>query len=93
MRLKKEEQEILKSAVLFLDEKAKIYLFGSRVDDDKKGGDIDLVVFSEKIDRRDIRKIKQKYFCKFGEQKLDLVIPNDYNKSFIDFILDDAVEL
>lgn len=93
MRLNEEEKETLKKAVLLLDEKAKIYLFGSRVDDNKKGGDIDLLILSEKIKRRDLRQIKQEFFIKFGEQRLDLVIPNNYNSSFVNFILDDVVEL
>lgn len=93
MRLKPEEQEVIINAVKIFDEKAKIYLFGSRVNDEKRGGDIDLLVISDKLNRKNIRKIKEKFFSKFGSQKLDLVVPNEYNKAFVDFILDEAIEI
>ena len=40
MRLTKEEISTLKSALHEMDNGAKIFLFGSRVDDMKKGGDM-----------------------------------------------------
>lgn len=46
MRLDPKEIETLKSSLKELDRNAKIYLFGSRIDDNKKGGDIDLLVIS-----------------------------------------------
>ena len=93
MRLKTEERELIKDSIYALDNTAKIYLFGSRVNDQKRGGDIDLLVVSDKINRKNIRKIKEKFFSKFGEQRLDLVVPNNYNYAFIDFILDEAIEI
>ncbi len=44
MRLKQNEIDILKSNILKQITDAKIILFGSRVDDTKKGGDIDIFV-------------------------------------------------
>lgn len=44
MRLKPNEIVILKSNILKYIEDAKIILFGSRVDDTKKGGDIDIFI-------------------------------------------------
>ena len=46
MRLKDFEIRAIKEAVRSMDSKAKVYLFGSRVDDTKKGGDIDLLIIS-----------------------------------------------
>jgi predicted nucleotidyltransferase len=51
-----------------------VYLFGSRVDDSKKGGDIDILVLSDKkLHHTDLFKMKQLFFLKFGEQKMDVV--------------------
>lgn len=44
MRLKQNEINIIKSNILKYIYDAKIILFGSRVYDDKKGGDIDIFV-------------------------------------------------
>ena len=44
MRLKQNEIDIIKSNILKYICDAKIILFGSRVDDNKKGGDIDIFV-------------------------------------------------
>lgn len=74
MRLSKEEIENIKESVKSIDDKAKIILFGSRKDDSKKGGDIDLLIISEKIDRKGIWKIRDNFFEKFGEQKIDILI-------------------
>lgn len=44
MRLSPRIQDILKNAVLKSFGDVQIYLFGSRTDDSKKGGDIDLAI-------------------------------------------------
>lgn len=44
MLLTSEEKETLKKSLKELDQDASIYLFGSRADDDKKRGDIDLLI-------------------------------------------------
>lgn len=44
MRLTDKEIEIIKSQTFKIFGESQIYLFGSRVDDDKKGGDIDLFI-------------------------------------------------
>jgi len=44
MRITEHEKDTIIEAVKNIDPDAKIWLFGSRTDDHKKGGDIDLVV-------------------------------------------------
>ena len=51
-----------------------VYLFGSRVDDSKKGGDIDILILSDKkLHHTDLFKMKQLFFSKFGQQKMDVI--------------------
>jgi len=59
---------------------AEIYLFGSRVDDNKKGGDIDLLVaVQDNIDELELKKIKSVTGIQFaiGDQKIDLIVTPD----------------
>ena len=48
MRLADNEQSAIREAICKVDSEAAVYLFGSRVDDAAKGGDIDLLVLSKK---------------------------------------------
>lgn len=82
MRLTSHEQETIKEVIHRLDGTAKIYLFGSRADDQKRGGDIDLLIVSELITDRDRRHLRLQLFEKLGEQKIDLVISKDLSKPF-----------
>ena len=73
MRLKVAEKRVFLQAVHSVDPDAKVYLFGSRVDDSAKGGDIDLLVFSDKITYEDKLAVKKAIFSCLDEQKIDLV--------------------
>ena len=59
-----------------------IYLFGSRVDDSKKGGDIDLYLVIK--DKSDLFRKKLQFLAKIkkelGEQKIDVVFNIDENR-------------
>ncbi|MCP4700418.1 MAG: nucleotidyltransferase domain-containing protein [Gammaproteobacteria bacterium] len=53
---------------------AGVYLFGSRTDDAAKGGDIDILILSEKpVDSKTARQIRVNFYKRFDWQKLDLV--------------------
>jgi len=94
MRLTADEVNILKKSVIAIDSKALVYLFGSRVDDTQRGGDIDVLIVSNVLNRQDLRKIRWQFFEHFGEQKIDLVIDNGQsNQAFINMIKPRAVHL
>ncbi|HUZ60529.1 MAG TPA: nucleotidyltransferase domain-containing protein [Hanamia sp.] len=86
MRLTKKEISSIKSNILNFDEDAKVFLFGSRVNKSAKGGDIDILVISDKIGFAEKIKIKTGIFKEIEEQKLDLVIKKDFNNTFVRLI-------
>ena len=74
MRLNKQIAQFLKRRLKETEENSEIYLFGSRVDDEAKGGDIDILWLTpSKIPPRTIRKIRVEFYKKFGWQKIDIV--------------------
>lgn len=93
MRLKYSEQTAITSTVKCFDENACVYLFGSRVDDTKKGGDIDLLVMSDRLTSDDKRAIKMKLYELLGEQKIDLIIAADDSDPFVKLALGTGVKL
>jgi len=74
MRLSSAQIQVIQKAVRKWDESARIYLFGSRVDDSKCAGDIDLLVLSDHIGFRDELRIKREILDAIGWQKLDLIV-------------------
>jgi predicted nucleotidyltransferase len=96
MRLSEDEITSIKKAFLEAFEDGKIYLFGSRVDDTKRGGDIDLYLCpSQKFDDERIRR--RNFLIKLdeyiGEQKIDAVMAKDKNRLIEQVALRDGVEL
>ncbi len=74
MRLSVAEIKDIKDAVYFFDKDAKIYLFGSRTDDNKRGGDIDLLIISKVLEQKDKYRIYSKILNTLEEQKIDIII-------------------
>jgi len=94
MRLSNEEIELLKRKLYSLSNEAKLYLFGSRIDDSKRGGDIDLLVVSSKLTKRDMRVLRVEFFKHFGEQKLDIILDNgEFKETFVKLIIKEAILL
>jgi len=94
MRLGQEQIELLKNKLKTLSLNAKIYLFGSRVDDSKRGGDIDLLIVSDELTKKDLRILRVEFFKHFGEQKLDIVLDNgEFKNPFTRHIFQKAVLL
>lgn len=94
MRLSDKEIQNLKNTLETIDTNAKIYLFGSRVDDKKRGGDIDLLIISQDMTKKDLRRIRINFYSEFEEQKIDIILDDgSYKDPFIKLILGDAIEL
>lgn len=82
MRLAHNEQLVIKDAIRQADADAKVYLFGSRVDDSAKGGDIDLLVLSKKISLMTKLDILAQLHQRLGERKIDIVVYPDAVRPF-----------
>ena len=93
MRLSAKEIKILLSVFNIYDDKASLYLFGSRADNKQLGGDIDLLVHSKVIDKMQLRKIKWQLMEQLGEQKIDLLLSKELLEPFVRLILPDSIKL
>ena len=93
MRLSDKERSTIKEAVAEIDPLAKIFLFGSRTDDSKKGGDIDLLIMSDILGRAEKRKIRFKLCDTLGEQKIDLLVARNLSDPFVRMAKKRGIEL
>ena len=93
MRLRKSEKESIVKAIKSIDPESKIYLFGSRTNDSLKGGDIDLLIVTDKLTYNDKLAIKKRLFSEIEEQKIDIIISQSGDEPFVKMIFDQAVKL
>ena len=82
MRLKpKVKNLIIEYARQYFGDDSKLYLFGSRVYDDKKGGDIDLFLESmHNIDMQMQVDFLRDVYKNVTERKVDLVVKTPFTK-------------
>jgi predicted nucleotidyltransferase len=93
MRINEKEISAIKKNIIQFDEDAKIYLFGSRVNDEARGGDIDILIISDKIGFSEKIKIRTAIFKEIEEQKIDLVVKKNFNDTFVKMIKPDLLIL
>ncbi len=93
MRLSETEKQVIKQAAVRLDANARVYLFGSRVNDAACGGDIDLLIDSDKFDLERTAQYRWELMSQLGEQKFDIVNARHASKEFVALIRSRAVEL
>jgi hypothetical protein len=78
MRITEQEHSTIKQlSIKFFGERVRIWLFGSRADDSKKGGDIDLYLQSDEpssllFDKKINFLVELKQLI--GDQQIDLVV-------------------
>ncbi len=102
MRLSSKEVAAIKTAFsnIFPREDYTLYLFGSRVHDDRKGGDIDLLVVTSAAYRElfvnSKAKVRLKIFENIPEQRIDITVamPEELQTDvFLQSIREDLIEL
>jgi predicted nucleotidyltransferase len=86
MRLTEQQQRIIRQVLLkHFGQNSELRLFGSRVDDNAKGGDIDLYIEPEFCSADDIVEAKLNALVDLhlalGDQKIDLVINRKAGKT------------
>ncbi len=78
MRLTSDQIQVIKeTACSVLGEDSRVILFGSRVDDAKKGGDIDLLFETEHILDNRVNSVGALYVAlirKLGDRKIDILL-------------------
>ena len=82
MRLSQRYVEVIKKNFNQFFQNGEIYLFGSRVDDNKKGGDIDLYFVLKEHSNLFEKKLKflSRVKRELGEQKIDVVFNIDNSR-------------
>ncbi|MCL2380276.1 MAG: nucleotidyltransferase domain-containing protein [Treponema sp.] len=95
MRITEYEKNVIVKAVKTVDPDAEVWLFGSRADDNKKGGDIDIAIFSDRINKDIMQKIKvNRLICdKIGEQKIDIITTSDGKEAIFRLAVAEGVQL
>jgi predicted nucleotidyltransferase len=92
MRLTPKEVRTIQEAFQTLSDGApySLYLFGSRADDSKKGGDIDLlVVTTESSKERFVSlktRIRSRIFERLPEQKIDITVATEQELEHDEFL-------
>ncbi len=76
MRLDNKQKEAIYRAIEGIEDE--IYLFGSRVDAAKKGGDIDILIFSEENPYRLSQRVATQFFMEC-EEKIDVIVMDPDN--------------
>ena len=93
-RLLDSDRNAIVDSIMAVDGNAEIYLFGSRTDTSKKGGDIDIIILSDSLIEKDLLKIEKQIFNKIEEIKIDFIISKKLvTDNFVKIILNYAVKL
>ena len=99
MRLTDHQQaEILRTLEEVFGSEASVTLFGSRVDDQKRGGDIDLMITTD-LNTVDARRAKIRFLARLkqriGDRRIDVVLrtPDSDDSGIHQVALDEGVEI
>ncbi len=98
MRLTEQERATILSVFTQVFHAGRIYLFGSRGDDQRRGGDLDLYLVPEESLSPVSRQKKKRTFALLledflGEQKIDILVSRDPQRRIEQEALDTGVLL
>jgi predicted nucleotidyltransferase len=86
MRLTPQQRRAIRQCVTACDPAADVLLFGSRLHDGRRGGDIDLLIRSRKIDFTKRLRLKLALKSALGPQKIDITVDNGQPSAFVTLI-------
>ncbi|GAB6391469.1 MAG: nucleotidyltransferase domain-containing protein [Treponematales bacterium] len=93
MRITDKTKTAIINSVHDADPAAKVWLFGSRVDNTKRGGDIDIAILSSKIGVMEKIKIRRHICQQIGEQKIDILVSAAGKEAFFRLMIEQGVLL
>lgn len=93
MRLTPLERTEITKSIAARDPLAVIYLFGSRIDDTARGGDLDILVLSKAINLSHKLDILADLHSTLGDQKIDLVVFPDLSRPFARIAVREGIRL
>jgi predicted nucleotidyltransferase len=82
MRLTPHQRRAILAQVRRYDPRAKVSVFGSRAKDEARGGDIDLLIHSDRLDRAALRDLRIDLQDALGAQHFDLILHGSTPGSF-----------
>ena len=94
MRLEKNEIEVIVATIDKIFNRTEVFLFGSRLDDTKKGGDIDLFIIPK--ERTNLFEKKIKVLAKLERllhKPVDLIIHKNFERNIEKEILKSNIAL
>ena len=90
MRLSQNQRRIIRHCVTAADPAAEVMLFGSRLHDNLKGGDIDLLIRSRKMSFLKRLRLKMALLNALGAQKIDIAVDCGRPSAFVRLIRKEA---
>jgi predicted nucleotidyltransferase len=93
MRIDKNQRISIINIVHQFDPYAKVRLFGSRLNDNAVGGDIDLLIESKTIGFKEKLIIRYQLKEKLGDRKIDLIVTDKPNTAFTRFVYKNSLVL